>query len=250
MKRRELLSYLDDLYKPQLFDDNGLNGLQVEGGEEIERIAVAVSASEYAIESAARQGAGALIVHHGLFWKRDPVAIKGAMRNRIAPLLRNNISLIAYHLPMDAHPEIGNNWKAAYDLGWRELSPFGRYNRSEIGVTGTIEPIALEPLCKVLEGYFRHPLTLAPFGKREIRTIGFVSGGAYKWVEEAVERGLDLFLTGSFDEPAYSLAKEGSIHFAAAGHFATERTGPRALQEKLVRDLKIDCLFIDEENPF
>lgn len=235
---------------PSKFSDNALNGLQVEGKRELHRIAIAVSASEAIINKAVQMGYDALVVHHGLFWKKDSVAVKGSLKSRLKPLLEHEIALYAYHLPLDAHLEIGNNWKAARDLNWSALTPFGNASGALIGVRGEFAPIDCHDFQKSLEEYFCHKATVAAFGKAKISKAALLSGGGYRWLEEAISAGVDAFITGSFDEPAWSLAQEGNIHFYALGHFATERVGPRALAERIQKQLSLEVHFLDEDNPF
>jgi len=244
----ELCRDLDELYSPSFFVDGCPNGLQVEGRTEIEKIAIAVTASLETIEKAALMGASALIVHHGLFWNRDPYPIKGSKKEKLATLLKHDISLIAYHLPMDGHSKCGNNWKAALDLGLSDLHPFGMVEKMAIGVKGTIKSENREDFKKRLEAYYGHDAAVAFGGKESIETVALVSGGAYKMLADA--SGLDAFITGSYDLPAWSQAFEEKINFYALGHHATERVGPLALKEKLESLYNIPCVFIEEDNPF
>jgi dinuclear metal center YbgI/SA1388 family protein len=241
---QEFCTLLDEEMKLSEFSDYCPNGLQVEGKREITSAAFAVSASVDAIEQAISKNADALVVHHGIFWQKDSLVVRGIKRKKLDLLLKNNVSLLAYHLPLDAHPLFGNNWKAATDLGWKELEPFS------IGVRGTFEPVALEKFSKQLETYYGHKATIASGGGHTIRSAALVSGGAYKWFEEAATAGVDAFITGSFDEPAWDLAKELGVHFFALGHTATEKVGPKALMEWVRSKTKINTFFIDTDNPF
>lgn len=241
----ELESYLTELLPSNRMVDYAINGLQIEGKSEIYSIATAVSASLATIEEACRLEVDALIVHHGIFWSKDTLAITGVKQKKIKRLLEKNLSLFAYHLPLDAHPLMGNNWKAARDLGWHTLSSFG-----EIGVKGQTQALSRECLKAQLEQYYGHMATCAFGGKRAIEKIALVSGGAYKLVEQAAKEGVDAFVTGSFDEPAWHAAFEEGINFYALGHSATERVGPQALAVHLQEVFHLPCSFIDIENPF
>lgn len=245
MLLKELQVQLDLLLNAALFKDYGPNGLQVEGKEKIQKAATAVSATRKAIEEAAEQGVDALIVHHGLFWNKDPYPIVGAKKEKLQLLLENGISLFAYHLPLDAHTGLGNNWRAARDLGWDNLESF-----QEFGVKGSFSPLSIEDLLTLLEKYYAHNATAALFGKKKVMSAALISGGAYKELAQAAREGVDCFITGNFDEPAWSVAQEERINFLALGHAATERVGPRALAEFIRKQLDLEAFFIDTDNPF
>lgn len=247
---KELCTTLDELYTPNAFVDMSPNGLQVEGTKDIKKIAFAVTATTETIKQAAALGCNALIVHHGLFWSRDPYQIVGSKREKLRILLENDISLIAYHLPMDAHAVIGNNWKAALDLGLTDLAPFGIFEKAAVGVRGKIKPESRDMFKKRLEEYYKHPAHVAFGGDETIETVAIVSGGAYKLLPEAALSSIQAFVTGSFDLPAWHQAYEEKINFYALGHHATERIGPQALMAKLEKERGLSCCFIEEENPF
>lgn len=246
----KLRHYLDKLFPNDKVIDYAPNGLQVEGKQQISCIATAVSVTEETIEQAIEKGCDALIVHHGLFWQRDSYVIEGSKKKKLSLLFEAGISLFAYHLPLDMHPQIGNNWKAALDLGWRNLSPFGFSNGLFIGVKGEIAPCSFEHFLKTLENYYEHPAHAVSGGPSMIRKVGLISGGAHKSILEAAKENLDAFVTGSFDEPTWYQAKEEQIHFFALGHSATERVGPKALAAHLMKELDIPSFFLDVENPF
>lgn len=248
--RNQLVKYLDELYQSHLFSDVSSNGLQVEGGEKIKKAATAVSASLKTIEQAAKQKVDALIVHHGLFWSRDPYALTGAKKEKIKILIENEISLLAYHLPMDAHEPLGNNWKAALDLGWEDLQPFYKMNGIFLGVKGAFKTCSREAFQKQLEKYYGHSAAAALGGKKSVSSAALISGGAYRQIQDAAKAGADCFITGNFDEPAWAMAHEEKINFFALGHSATERVGPKALAEHLKMNLKIETLFLGDNNPF
>jgi dinuclear metal center YbgI/SA1388 family protein len=246
----QLHNFLDKLLEPTLFTDYCPNGLQIQGKEKILRIGTAVSASLETLEAAVAAELDALIVHHGLFWKGDPFPIVGNRKKKIALLLGSGLSLFAYHLPLDAHNTIGNNWQAAADLNWHSLLPFGEFNGAKIGVLGKIEATSPATLQAKLELYYEHTAHYAPGGKESIEKIALISGGAHKAISEAAAVGADAFITGSFDEPIWHLAKEEGIHFYAMGHSATERVGPRALGELIEKTFGVSHTFVDITNPF
>lgn len=247
---KELYSYLDQLLPTKGVIDYGLNGLQVEGRVNITRLATAVSSSLSTIEVAVQQCVDALIVHHGLFWQRDSYAIQGTKRKKLQLLLQHEISLFAYHLPLDIHQQIGNNWKAAKDMQWWDLQPFAYVDKLPIGVKGKIKPCSREELKKQLEVYYQHPATCAWGGLEQVQTVALVSGGAHKTIMEAAQEGIDAYITGSFDEPVWHQAVEEKINFYALGHSSTERVGPIALASYLTQSLNLPCQFIDITNPF
>lgn len=246
---KELCRYLEELFIQDKCDDYCPNGLQVEGNQKVNKVATAVSATLETIEKASELGVDALIVHHGMFWQRDSYVIEGIKKKKLEILLKKGISLFAYHLPLDMHQQVGNNWRAAREMGWTNLQPFGSYNGALIGVRGEVK-LTQEELKTQLERYYQHPATFAPGGPQSIRQVGLISGGAYKSLGEAAHEGLDAFVTGNFDEPAWYQAFEEKINFFALGHSATERVGPRALNQHLIDELRISSQFIDIPNPF
>ncbi len=250
LKLKELRRFLDEFLPSNNVVDYGPNGLQVEGKGVINSLATAVSVSLETIETAIEQKADALIVHHGLFWQKDSYVIQGVKRKKLSLLLEHGISLFAYHLPLDMHSQVGNNWKAARDLGWLDLHPFAYLNGIPIGVKGSLPPCSREEFKKRLESYYQHPAICAWGGPDSIQTVALVSGGAHKSIIEAAQEGIDAFVTGSFDEPVWYQAKEEGVNFFALGHSATERVGPLALASHLEQTLHIPCHFLDVENPF
>lgn len=246
----KLTHCLKQLLPTQGVVDSCPNGLQVEGKVTIKKIGTAVSASLATLEAAVDAGVDALIVHHGLFWQRDSQVIQGIKKKKIALLIEHGISLFAYHLPLDMHPQLGNNWKAAQDMGWFNLQPFGYFNGIPIGVKGEIDPCSREELKERLEDYYQHSAACALGGKEIVQTAALISGGAYKSISDAIQEQVDVFITGSFDEPVWHQAFEEKINFFALGHSATERVGPLALAAYLNETLSIPCSFIDITNPF
>jgi len=244
-----LHAHLEELLRPSLFSDYCPNGLQIQGKPHVKKIATAVSASMSTIEAALDADVQALIVHHGLFWSGDTPIIAGSKREKLRLILHKDLSIFAYHLPLDAHQEVGNNWKAARDMGWTDLEPFGLYKSSYIGVRGRISATR-EGLQKQLEKYYDHAAACAFGGKEKVETVALISGGAYKSIVDAAAIGIDCFITGNFDEPAWHQAFEEKINFYALGHSATEKVGPKALAEHLQHVFNIPCAFIDIPNPF
>jgi dinuclear metal center YbgI/SA1388 family protein len=243
--RSVLLDLLNTKLQPELFKDYCPNGLQVEGKASIHKIATAVTASLQTIEQAIDEQVDALIVHHGLFWHGQLQTVCGAHKKRLQALLEHEISLFAYHLPLDAHPQIGNNWAAAIDLNWKELEPF-----QEIGVKAVLEPIALEDLIHQLQAYYGQAARVAACDRPFIHNVALISGGAYKSLPVAAAEGIDCFITGNADEPVWHTAKEEGIHFISMGHSATEKVGPRHLARWLKNEIRVDTLFIEDHNPF
>ncbi|MDX1503777.1 MAG: Nif3-like dinuclear metal center hexameric protein, partial [Thermoanaerobaculia bacterium] len=209
----------------------------------------AVSAGQELFDRAAASGADLVLVHHGLFWKGEPRTLVGVRRRRVATLLESGLNLVAYHLPLDRHPELGNNALAARRLGLTELRPFGRYGGVEIGVRGRFEePLPAAELvarCKALVG--QEPLALGARGT--VASLAVVSGAAADFLHEAAERGIDAFLTGEPREWVKNLAEETGTLFLACGHYATERLGVLALGERLAERFGVEVEFVDLPNP-
>lgn len=250
MELIEFCSYLNQLLPAEKIIDFAPNGLQVEGKKTIKNVSTAVSANLETIQKAIERGVDALIVHHGLFWQKDSYVVSGIKKEKLFNLMEHGISLLAYHLPLDIHKELGNNWRAAIEMGWENLEPFCYVNGSFLGVKGTIRPTLQKDFQKNLESYYSHEAICAWGGPETIKTIGLVSGGGYKYLNDAVQDKLDAFITGNYDEPAWHQAIEEKVNFLALGHSATERVGPRALAEHIEKQLSIPCSFIDVKNPF
>lgn len=249
-KLSEIESYLDKLLQPGLFTDYCTNGLQVEGKREVKRICTAVSASRKAIQKSIEHDADLLLVHHGIFWNRDSYDIKGVTRDKLKSLLCNDISLIAYHLPLDAHRTLGNNWKAATDLGWTNLEPFPAKDKTPIGVKGLFPKRSFAQLCKELSAYYRMDVEAVSGGPEEVASAALISGGAHKYIIDAAMEKVDCFITGSRDEPTWHQSYENNINFAAAGHYSSEVVGIKALGDDLAGQFDVECTFIHEDNPF
>lgn len=247
---KEFVLALNQFLRASEFADSCPNGLQIEGKGRIYKLGFAVSASLAAIKEAKARGVDALVVHHGLFWNKDAYSIVGMKKHRIAQLIDDDISLIAYHLPLDAHPELGNNWRAAIDLGWKELQPFADHGKHKIGVKGVFSPLDVSQFQKTIETYYGHVAHASFADKPTVKSAALVSGGAHRLLEEAANEGVDCFITGSFDEPNWEMAKELGVHFFALGHYATERIGILALMDYVQKRWAVSCEWIDLVNPF
>jgi dinuclear metal center YbgI/SA1388 family protein len=247
---QDLFQYLQQLLSPADFSDYCPNGLQVEGKKEIKKGCFAVSASLATIHEAVQKQADVLIVHHGIFWQKEPSVIVGTKKDKLELLLRNKMSLLAYHLPLDAHPRIGNNWKAAFDLEMNHLQPFHFMGKTPLGVKGTFRPISVTEFQSKLEKYYGRAAQVVLGGKQEISSAAIISGGGHRYLEQAADENVDCFITGSVDEPVWDIAKERQINFFALGHYCTEKVGILALMAELQKQFKISCEHIDLFNPF
>jgi len=252
MHRSELNSYLEDTLQAQSFKDYCPNGLQVEGTTEIKKIAVAVSATLDSITQAVTLGADALIVHHGLFWHfHGAKTLTNSFAKRIYPLVQNNINLFAYHLPLDAHPEIGNAAVLGNLLGCQQQSAFGDYKGSSTGIKGLLlEPLNAKDLSIKLQAILNHDIIIAsPDETQLIKSIGIITGGANKDWLLAQEAGLDAYITGEISEHDWHESQENGIHMFAGGHYATEIFGVLSLMQRLQSAFGVECIFIDSDNP-
>lgn len=245
-----LVRYIDDLLLPKNFSDGCVNGIQVQGKKHVAHIATSVTASEAVIRKAASLNADCLLVHHGLFLKGKDVIVAGSLKPKLAFLLAGDMSLLGYHLPLDAHHELGNNWPAAKALGISELEPFGTHQGMMIGVKGVMKPTPREEFKKKLEKFYGRKADSALGGKKIIRTCGIISGGAHKWIHEAIQDELDCFVTGTSDEPIWHAAFEDKINFFALGHSATERLGVQLLGGHLAEQFDLIHTNIIDNNPF
>jgi dinuclear metal center YbgI/SA1388 family protein len=250
--RYALHRFLTELLKPQDFTDYGPNGLQIEGAETIDRIAFAVSATAHSALLAAQGHAQALIVHHGLFWKfHGPKTLTGPFARRVFPLVQNRVNLFAYHLPLDAHPVVGNAASLARALDMVELKPFGDYEGCPTGVQGRLpEPLAAAAFRDRLAEVLDHPVLLAsPEEHILVRSAGIITGGANRDWPLALKAGLDAYITGEMSEHDWHESREAGLHMYAGGHNATERLGIQALMEKVRESFDVECFFITSDNP-
>jgi dinuclear metal center YbgI/SA1388 family protein len=246
-----LLAYLDELLEPDAFGDYGPNGLQVPGPERVETVVTGVSAGAELFRQAAELDADLVLVHHGIFWNGAPLALTPAAKRRLQLLFEHDIALAAYHLPLDAHPEVGNNALLAAGLGCAGHEPFAIHRGRPIGVAGRFDDdgISAQELvdrARRLTG--REPLAFLA-GPERVRTIGIVSGGGCDHLADALAAGHDAFLTGEPVERVMLQAQEEGIHFVAAGHYATETFGVRRLGELLAERFGVRHVFVDVPNP-
>jgi dinuclear metal center YbgI/SA1388 family protein len=249
MNRKDFEATVDGWLNAGAFNDAAVNGLQVEGREEIAKVATGVSASRALFQRAADWGADAVAVHHGLLWKGQDLRIRHAFKDRIKILLGRDMSLFAWHLPLDAHPEIGNNARLASALDLGSPEPFGEYHGILIGMKARAD-LSASDLLERLRGLVGEPVHHIPGGPERIRTVGIVSGGAQKEFLQATDAGLDAYITGEISEYNVELASEMGCHFIAAGHYRTERFGIQALTYKITSELKVEARFFDLPHPY
>lgn len=247
----EIVAHLDELLEIGAFDDYGPNGLQVPGRLSVERVVSGVSGGLELFEAARDRGAQLVLVHHGILWDFHPRRLNRVMAGRLRVLLENDISLAMYHLPLDAHPQRGNNALIAQALGCAATRPFGMARGRPIGVAGELpgdgrEATELFAAVAALTG--REPLVF-DYGPQRVRNIGIISGAAAGSVSQAIGEGLDCFVTGEPAEHVMNDAREGAIHFVAAGHYATETFGIRALGEHVAERFGVSHEFLDLPNP-
>jgi dinuclear metal center YbgI/SA1388 family protein len=248
MRINDLETYLNQLLDIAHFHDYCPNGLQVEGRSEVYQLVSGVTASFAFLQAAVAAGADAVLVHHGYFWRGEDQRIVGMKHRRIALLMAHNISLLAYHLPLDAHPELGNNIQIARRLGFTEISRFGDQN---IAMQGTLQSqlTKLKELRISIEGILsRAPLVIGE-DEKSVRRVAWCTGGAQGYFDEAVELGVDAFITGEISEQNVHTARESGVAFISAGHHATERYGVQALGEHISQKFGISHRFIDIDNP-
>ena len=244
MELSRLVAWLDTYLGTDAFEDASLNGLQVEGQPEVNKVAVAVDSSLTTFEQAAEVGADLLIVHHGLFWGQ-PLPITGMHGRRVRYLLEHNLSLYASHLPLDAHREVGNNWGLARILGMDELEPFGRWGKRAIGVKGRFpNTVTLRELADTLEKELGESVLVHAGGKLELETLGIISGAAARDVVTAADEGLDAFLTGEPKHETFYDAFERGIDALYAGHYMTETVGVSLLADKIEQEFGLSTEFI------
>lgn len=246
----ELIRYTYALLAVERYRDYCPNGMQVEGRAEVKKIVSGVTASQALIDAAVEEGADLLLVHHGYFWKGEEPIISGIKRRRIKTLLDNDISLLAYHLPLDDHPELGNNSHLAKLWGFDVDGRFGDGIDGGLGRYSDLpKPMAIDALVQLISDSVGGDVTHLPGGGEMVKRVGWCSGGADGYFQAAIAAGCDLYITGEASEPAFHIAQELGAHFIAAGHHATERGGVRQLGEHLAEMFKIEHRFIDIYNP-
>jgi dinuclear metal center YbgI/SA1388 family protein len=247
---QQLLQAFDLLLQPERFKDYGPNGLQVEGKSEVQRIVSGVTASRALIEAAVVARADAIFVHHGLFWRGQDGRVTGWMKQRLALLLAHDINLFAYHLPLDAHPELGNNAQLGLRLGLQASARFGEQDLGFIGARADDGSFAGAPeLASHVEGVLGRPVAWVEATRREIRRIAWCTGGAQGYFESAIAAGADAFITGEMSEPQAHYARECGVAFLACGHHASERYGAPAVAGHVARELGVEHQFINIDNP-
>ena len=247
MMLNELRDYIASLLQTDRFRDYCPNGMQVEGRARVQKIASGVTASQRLLEAATDWGADAILVHHGYFWRGEDAAIAGIKKRRVAHLLQHDISLLAYHLPLDAHAELGNNVQLAHRLGFVEQ---GRFGEQELGCHGELEqPLQLERLARHIESTLKRTPLVIGDGQKTIRRIAWCSGGAQGYFTQAVELGVDAFLTGEISEQNVHVAEETGVAFISAGHHATERYGVQALGQHLADRFSLEHRYFDIDVP-
>ena len=246
MNNLELEALINQKLDVSNFHDYAPNGLQVEGRRNVQRVVTGVTASQDLLDAAIAVEADAILVHHGYFWKNEPAVVRGMKRNRLKALLVNDINLYGYHLPLDAHPVLGNNAQLAELFGIAvqgEVMPLVPYGELE-------KPLSGEELRQRIEVILdRKVLHSAQGGPEEIRRIAWCSGGGQGFIQQAAEFGVDAFISGEVSEQTIHIAREMGLHFYAAGHHATERYGVKALGEWLESEHGLDVMFIDIDNP-
>lgn len=247
---KTLVASLDELLSPSAFNDYCPNGLQVEGRPSVTRLVSGVTASQALIDRAIELQADALLVHHGFFWKGESPALVGMKYRRIQALIQHGINLIAYHLPLDAHPLYGNNARLAALLDIEVAGSLEPGNIRSVGNIGRLaKALSAEQFCRqVAEVLGRDPILVAA-GEHPITTIGWCTGAAQGYIEQAAALGVDAYLSGEISEPTVHSARESGVHYIAAGHHATERYGVQAVGEHLAEQFGLDHQFVDIDSP-
>ena len=248
--RNELVAYCNQLLESDSFADYCPNGLQVEGCERVGKIVTGVTASQALVDAAIAAKADLLLVHHGYFWKGEPAAVVGSKQRRLKALLGHGVNLLAYHLPLDVHAELGNNVQLARLLGWQISGGLEPGNPRSVGLQGELtEPCTgAELAARLGQVLARQPLHI-PGHQRPIRRIAWCTGAAQGYIEKAIALGVDAFVSGEISEPTVHAARENGIDYFAAGHHATERYGVQALGQHLAQQFGLQHQFIDIDNP-
>jgi dinuclear metal center YbgI/SA1388 family protein len=246
---RDLVAKLDEILQPDRFKDYCPNGLQVEGRSQVGKIVSGVTASRALLGAAVAERADAVLVHHGYFWRGENPCLVGIKRHRVALLMQHDISLLAYHLPLDEHPLLGNNAQLARRLAIPIVGEPGRGDGSFPVMEGALDaPVSGDEIsARIARALGRKPLHIA--AERRISRLAWCTGGGQGFIEQAIELGVDAYISGEVSEQTVHVARENGVHFFAAGHHATERYGVQALGEHLARELPIEHRFIDIDNP-
>ncbi|NLQ16966.1 Nif3-like dinuclear metal center hexameric protein [Marinomonas sp. M1K-6] len=252
MLRSEFELLLNQTLSPNRFRDYAPNGLQVEGKKNIHRVVTGVTASQALIEAAIEYKADAIFVHHGYFWKNEDPRIVGMKYRRLAALIKNDINLYAYHLPLDAHPVLGNNAGLADAIGLsnRLALQAGVPMEESIGIVGELSTsVSADDFAAMVQRAVGRSVLFECVDDRPVRRVALCTGGAQGYIEQAVEAGADVFITGEVSEQTIHIAREQGIHFIAAGHHATERFGARSMATFLSQECGLEAVFIDIDNP-
>jgi dinuclear metal center YbgI/SA1388 family protein len=249
-RRDEIVAFLDELLEIGSYVDYGPNGLQVPGAEEVSKVVTGVSAQLELFERAAEAGAELVLCHHGLFWEFHPRALTPAMKAKLKLLFDADISLAGYHLPLDAHPEVGNNALICAALGLERVEPLAEHKGRPIGFVGSsADGIPFGELRERCASVFGQEPFVWDAGPETVHRVGVVSGGAPGNFHEAIARGVDAYLTGETAEHVMAEARENGVHFIAGGHYATETFGIRRLGELVAERFGVEQTFVDIPNP-
>ena len=250
IERQALLQYLNSLLEPEYFKDYAPNGLQVQGKEQIQTLVTGVTATQALLDRAAELNADAVFVHHGYFWRGEDPSIVGMKYSRIKTLLEHQINLFAYHLPLDAHVELGNNAQLALRLGLLVEAGLDPMEKRPIGNVGRLnQPRRAEDFAVTVESALGRAPLLVRGGDHPVSRVAWCTGGAQGYIEKAVAMGADTFISGEISEPTTHVARECGIHYYAAGHHATERYGAKAVGEHLAAKFQLNHEFVDIDNP-
>ncbi|GIC79181.1 Nif3-like dinuclear metal center hexameric protein [Moritella sp. F3] len=249
LNNKKLENILTEFMQPHRVRDFTVNGLQVQGKDTVTKVITGVTASQALIDAAVAQQADAILVHHGYFWKNESPAITGIKYNRIKTLIKNDINLYAYHLPLDIHPELGNNVELAKLLGITVRRGLEPWDKASVALVGKFEDeISTAELTQRIETQLNRAPLVVDAGK-PIKSVAWCTGGGQSYIELAIEQGIDAFISGEASEQTIHLAREAGMSFFAAGHHATERYGVKALGEWLAEEKGLDVTFIDIDNP-
>jgi len=249
LNNKKLENILTEFMQPHRVRDFTVNGMQVQGKDTVTKVITGVTASQALIDAAVAQQADAILVHHGYFWKNESPAITGIKYNRIKTLIKNDINLYAYHLPLDIHPELGNNVELAKLLGITVRRGLEPWDKASVALVGKFEEeISTTELTQRIENQLKRTPLVVDAGK-PIKSVAWCTGGGQSYIELAIEQGIDAFISGEASEQTIHLAREAGMSFFAAGHHATERYGVKALGQWLAKEKGLDVTFIDIDNP-
>jgi len=244
IKLQELLEFLNGYLKIHDFKDYGPNGLQVEGKKHIDKVAFSTTASLEIIQEAIQKGANCLVVHHGLFWDKDSKVISGPLYQKLKALIHGDVSLLAYHLPLDAHREVGNNAMILKTLGIEYIEPF-----EIIGAKGVVN-MTKENILGRLKAFFDIEPICPPCHLESIKTIACVSGGGHTYFKKILDENIDAFISGTADEWVWDFAKENNKLFIPLGHYKSETIGIKALKDHVEKVLGLETLYFESKNPY